>query len=88
MEYDGEPISVSGEPTVYQIRVKGHLSEQWTDWLEGFTLNRDECGDSIFVGEVVDQAALYGVIRKIRNIGITLVSVNRIESVKNQEERI
>jgi hypothetical protein len=60
----------------YQIRVKGHLGHEWTDWLEGFAITLEEDGDTLLTGPIVDQAALYGLLRKVRDLGIPLVSVN------------
>lgn len=66
--------------TVYQIRAKGHLSPEWTDWFEGLAITLEEDGDTLLTGLVVDQAALYGLLKKVRDLGIPLVSVNRVES--------
>jgi hypothetical protein len=65
--------------TVYQIRVKGHLGPQWADWFEGLAITLEEDGDTLLTGPIVDQAALYGLIKKVRDLGIPLVSVNRVE---------
>jgi len=59
-----------------EIRVEGHLDQTWADWLDGFTLNHSEQGETILTGEVKDQAALYGLIAKLRDLGVKLVSVN------------
>ena len=64
---------------VYQIRVKGHLDSEWTDWFEGLAITLEEDGDTLLTGPIVDQAALYGLLRKVRDLGITLVAVNRIQ---------
>ena len=64
---------------VYQIRVKGHLGTQWTDWFEGLAITLEEDGDTLLTGPVIDQAALYGLLKKVRDLGIPLVSVNCIE---------
>jgi hypothetical protein len=64
----------------YQIRVKGHLSPQWTDWFEGFTISNSQDGEALLSGIIVDQAALYGLLNKISNLGLPLLSVNRVES--------
>ena len=63
---------------VYQIRVKGHLGTQWADWFEGLTVTLEENGDTLLSGPVADQAALHGLLRKVRDLGIPLVSVVRI----------
>lgn len=70
----------AGQPMVYQIKVKGHLSRQWADWFEGLTITLQEDGDTLITGPVVDQAALYGLLRKVRDVGLRLVSISPIES--------
>ena len=60
------------QPMVYQIRVKGHLGRQWTDWFEGMTITLEE-GDTLLTSPVVDQAALHGLLRKVRDLGIPLI---------------
>jgi hypothetical protein len=64
---------------VYQIRLKGQLDSGWTDWFGGLTITLDENGDTLLTGSVVDQAALYGLLKKVRDVGMPLVSVNRVE---------
>jgi hypothetical protein len=68
-----------GQPTVYQIRIKGHLGPQWTDWFGGLAIAVEEDGDTLLTGPVVDQAALYGLLKKVRDLGMPLVSVNCIQ---------
>ncbi len=68
-----------GEPMVYQIRIKGHLSPQWTDWFGGLTVTLEDNGETLLTGPVVDQSALYGLLKKVRDLGILLLSVNRVE---------
>jgi len=63
------------QPPVYEIRIKGHLDDQWTDWFEGLTITREESGDTLLTGPVADQAALYGLLKKIRDLGMPLISV-------------
>ena len=62
---------------IYQIRLQGHLGDQWTDWFAGLTLTLEDNGDTLLTGPVVDQAALYGLLRKVRDLGIPLLSVIR-----------
>lgn len=64
---------------VYQIRIKGHLGCQWTDWFGGLTITLEADGETLLSGPVVDQAALHGLLKKVRDLGIPLLSVNRIE---------
>lgn len=65
-------------PRVYQIRLEGHLGGQWTEWFDGLAITLAENGDTLLTGPVVDQAALHGLLRKVRNLGLPLVSVNRL----------
>jgi len=67
-----------GQPTVYQIRIKGQLGRQWTDWFEGLTLTLEDNGEMLLTGPVIDQAALHGVLRKVRDLGMPLLSVFRV----------
>jgi hypothetical protein len=60
---------------IYQIRIKGHLGREWTDWFEGLTLTALDNGETLLTGPVVDQAALYGLLRKVRDVGLPLLSV-------------
>ncbi len=64
------------QPLVYQIRLKGQLGSQWADWFEGLVVTVEEDGDTLLTGPVADQAALHGLLKKIRDLGISLISVN------------
>ena len=72
------------QPVVYQIRIKGHLDPKWKVWFEGLDITLEEDGDTILTGPVIDQAALHGLLRKVRDLGMPLRSVIPIES--GQEE--
>jgi hypothetical protein len=72
------PKLVPGETMVYQIRVKSHLDSDWTDWFEGLTITLEEDGDTLLTGPVVDQAALHGLLKKVRDLGMPLVSIFRV----------
>jgi hypothetical protein len=65
-----------GQPTVYRVRVRGHLDDWWADRGEGLSVTRDGSGDTVLTVLVVDQAALHGMLRKLRDVGVPLVSIN------------
>ena len=63
---------------IYQIRIEGQLGPQWTDWFEGLTITLEDDGDTLLTGPVVDQAALHGLLKKVRDTGLILIAVNQI----------
>jgi len=65
--------------TVYQIRVKGNLDQKWSDWFDGFTITPQAGGATLLIGPVADQSALHGLLAKIRDLGLPLLSVQRVE---------
>ena len=71
--------SEKAQPLVYQIRIKGHLGRQWTDWFGGLTIALEDNGETLLTGPVVDQAALHGLLKKTRDLGMPLLSVNCVE---------
>lgn len=72
--------SDSNQPAVYEIRIAGHLPPQWSDWFEGLTVTQEPDGTTLLSGLVVDQAALYGLLKKVRDTGLTLIAINQIPS--------
>jgi hypothetical protein len=64
-----------GQPVIYQIRIKGHLGRLWTDWFDGLTITLDDNGGTLLTGPVADQAALHGLLKKVRDLGMPLISV-------------
>ena len=78
------PKTTPSQPPIYQIRIKGHLGQQWTDWFEGLTITREDDGNTLLTGPVVDQSALYGLLKKARDLGMTLLSVNQNYSTKGE----
>ena len=60
----------------YEIWVKGHLDESWTEWFEGLTITNLESGETVLSGKIVDQAALHGVLSKVRDLNLSLIAVN------------
>ncbi len=67
------------KPGLYEIRIKGHLDDKWADWFDGLTITRADNGETLLSGPVVDQAALHGVLRKVRDLGLPLLSVMCVE---------
>jgi len=63
------------EPGLYEIRIRGHLDDRWADWFGGLTITLEDNGDTLLTGPVVDQAALHGLLRKVRDLGMPLLSV-------------
>jgi hypothetical protein len=67
-----------GQPLVYQIRIKGSLGREWADWFEGLTITALDNGETLLTGPVVDQAALHGLLKKVRDLAMPLRSVMRV----------
>lgn len=89
----GEQKSKRGpdQPKVFQIRIQGHLSQPWTDWFEGLNVMLEEDGNTLLSGSVLDQSALHGILKKIRNLGMPLLSVNSVDpdpSTKTDTDRV
>ena len=70
---------MSEQPLVYEIRIEGHLGTQWKDWFDGMTMTLDENGETVLTGPIADQPALHGLLKKVRDLGMNLVAVNRID---------
>jgi len=75
-----KPIPTSGpsQPGIYEIRIKGHLGHPWADWFDGLTITLEDNGNTLLTGPVVDQAALHGLLKKVRDLGLPLISVNQV----------
>lgn len=74
------PGTDATHPMDYQIRLKGHLGPQWREWFEGVTITLEDNGNTVLSGPVVDQAALHGLLKKVRDLGMPLISVSRVEA--------
>ena len=74
-----DPNTDPRQPMVYHIRITGHLGHQWTDWFGGLSITLEENGDTLLTGPVVDQTALHGVLRKLRDLGMPLLSVTHVD---------
>lgn len=79
MSKERNPQTDPGQIMVYEIRIKGHLSQLWTDWFEGLTITLEDSGDTLLTGVMVDQSALFGLLRKVRDLGMPLLTINRLE---------
>jgi hypothetical protein len=75
MSHEINPITDPGLPMVCQIRIEGHLGQQWADWFDGLTITLEDSGETLLSGPVVDQAALHGLLKKVRDLGMPLLSV-------------
>jgi hypothetical protein len=73
------------QTAVYQIRIKGHLGRQWTEWFGGVSITLEDNGNTLLTGPVVDQAALHGLLRKVRDLGMPLLSVNRVRCCEDDQ---
>jgi len=74
----GQETNVS-QSKVYKIRMKGHLRSQWTEWFEGLTITIEEDGNTLLTGSLIDQASLHGILKKVRDLGMPLLSVNIVD---------
>ncbi len=78
--HDGPLGRDPARPAIYQIILQGQLGGQWSDWFDGFAITQNAHGQTVLVGPVADQAALHGVLKKIRDLGIPLISVHRVDA--------
>jgi hypothetical protein len=75
-----------GQPLAYQIRIKGHLGRQSTDWFSGLAITLEDNGDTLLTGLIVDQAALHGLLRKVRDLVMPLISVSSRSQLEGGEK--
>ena len=81
-ELQNEPVG-----KIYEIKIKGHLNASWADWFEELTFTHENDGTTTLTGKIIDQAALHGMLKKVRDLGLPLLSVNCIDhktEVKNE----
>jgi hypothetical protein len=71
---------------LYEIRIKGHLDGRWADWFGSMTITLEDNGDTLLTGPVVDQAALHGLLKKVRDLGTILISVQTINIINKGDE--
>jgi hypothetical protein len=79
MSNESNSSNEKAESLIYQIRIKGHLDRKWADWFSGLSITSLENGETLLTGPVLDQAALHGLLRKVRDVSLPLVAVIRIE---------
>lgn len=79
MSNDINSNSEKTQPMIYQIKIKGHLDRKWADWFSGLNITSLDNGETLLSGPVLDQAALHGLLRKVRDVGLPLVAVIRVE---------
>lgn len=70
----------------YEIRVKGHLDPSWSDWFDGLTITHEDNGETLLAGTLTDQAALHGLLNRVSDLGIPLISVNTVENTPDGEK--
>ena len=71
------------QPKIFEIRLKGHLDTRWASWFDGLTITQTDDGDTVLAGPVADQAALHGLLKKIRDLGLPLLAINPINQKEN-----
>jgi len=79
MSNNRNPTTDQNQPMIYQIRISGHLGGEWTEWFGGLAITLEDNGETLIAGPVVDQAALHGLLRQVRDLGMPLLSVTRVE---------
>ena len=85
---DTQPIiPIHDEPATYEIRLKGHLSDRWAGWFGEVTIGLEDDGTTRLTCPVIDQAALYGLLKKVRSLGMPLLAVNRVDSDQKNTQR-
>jgi hypothetical protein len=87
MSNELNPRTEPSQPAVYEIRIQGHLSDRWAGWFEGFAITLEEGGDTLLSGPVVDQAALHGLLKRVRDLGMPLVSVAKASHKEASDDK-
>lgn len=80
MAKKSSPKIYQDQPLVYQIRIHGHLDCQWTHWFDELHITLEDNGETLLTGVVIDQAALYGLLKKVRDLGMPLLSLNIVKT--------
>jgi hypothetical protein len=88
MADNSQPISNNDQPIHYQIRLGGHLGATWSAWFDGMQITCTEAGETLLTGPVADQAALHGLLHKLRDLGIPLISLNPLTANRPEETQV
>jgi hypothetical protein len=88
MSNELNPATNLDEPLAFQIRLKGQLGSEWAEWFGGMTITLEDNGTTLLTGAAIDQAALHGLLKKMRDLGLTLISINPIEPDHSGEAEI
>ena len=79
MLHESNSSNEKAHPMIYQIRIKGHLDRKWADWFAGLSITSLDNGETLLTGPVLDQAALHGLLRTVRDVGLPLVAIMQVE---------
>jgi hypothetical protein len=88
MSNNHSPEHDADQPMVYQIRIKGYLGRKWAVWFGEVTISLEDNGDTLLTGTVIDQAALHGILKKVRDLGMPLLSINSVVSGPQDESGV
>ncbi len=80
------PTQDRDQAKLYEIRIKGHLDGRWADWFGSMTITLEDNGDTLLTGPVVDQAALHGLLKKVRDLGMTLISIQTVNIINKGDQ--
>lgn len=78
--------NTGGQPPIYHIRIRGHLDSRWETWFDHLTVTPEAGGNTLLAGPIIDQAALHGVLRKVRDLGLPLLSIVQVEAATSEPE--
>ena len=85
---EGSGANDASRPMICEIRIRGHLGRQWEEWFTGLTIVLEENGNTLLTGAVMDQAALHGLLKKVRDLGMPLLSVNFVDTGPRESSQL